>query len=219
MSNRERSFSSVLASILMIAREQIVGSGVADGLGDVRIAGDGVDGDDGAFEAAAGGEFLEQHRDGGRFVGLVVDRLLSDTGSLFITKASNRMQRRSSLGPVVAAAHGLAVDDDHVERIRQAGADPVDEAGDEQIQIDPVHHDVEQRPEGTPQSNGETAAKLEIIISPISDRFEAVTLGDRRANAQQQISFSFEPRLPDTICPRSGKSSPTNRNREGCAGS
>src|SRR5208283_3872870 len=34
--------------------EQIVGSGVADGLGDLRIAGDGVDGDHGAFEAAAG---------------------------------------------------------------------------------------------------------------------------------------------------------------------
>src|SRR5208282_3549214 len=52
--------------------EQIVGSGVADGLGDLRIAGDGVDGDHGAFEAAAGGEFLEQQRDRGRFVGFVV---------------------------------------------------------------------------------------------------------------------------------------------------
>jgi hypothetical protein len=58
--------------------EQIVCSGVADGLGDPRIAGDGVDGDDGAFEAAAGGEFLEQQRNGGRFVGLVVGRLLSE---------------------------------------------------------------------------------------------------------------------------------------------
>ena len=34
--------------------EQIVGSGVADGLGDLRIASDGVDGDHRAFEAAAG---------------------------------------------------------------------------------------------------------------------------------------------------------------------
>jgi hypothetical protein len=58
--------------------EQIVGFGVADGLGDLRIAGDGVDGDHGAFEAPAGGKFPEQHGDGGRFVGLVVDRLLSE---------------------------------------------------------------------------------------------------------------------------------------------
>jgi len=58
--------------------EQIVGSGVADGSGDLRIAGDGVDGGHGAFEAAAGGEFLEQQRDRGRFVGRVVDGLLPE---------------------------------------------------------------------------------------------------------------------------------------------
>jgi hypothetical protein len=46
--------------------EQIIGSGLAYGSSDLSIAGYGVDEmTTGAFEAAAGGELFEQHRDGG----------------------------------------------------------------------------------------------------------------------------------------------------------
>jgi hypothetical protein len=41
--------------LIAFDREQIIGPGGADRSGDLRIAGDGVDADHGAFEAAAGG--------------------------------------------------------------------------------------------------------------------------------------------------------------------
>jgi hypothetical protein len=99
-------------------------------------------------------------------------------------EGGNQMQRRSSRGPVVAAAHGLAVDGDRVERIGPAGADPVHEAGGEQVRIDPVHHDVEPAPRGNaPVERQEPPQELEMGASPISDGVEAVALGDRGAHA------------------------------------
>ena len=176
----------------------------------VRIAGDRVDGDQGAFEAAAGGEFLEQQRDGGRFVGFVVDRLLSENQMAVGGEGGDQMQRGPSLGPVVAAAHGLAVDGDRVERLGPAGANPVHEAGGEQVRIDPVHHDVDPAPRGNaPVERQESPQKPEMVLSPIGDGLEAVAFGDRGADAQQAKSRSAcEPRLPDFVCPRSGKSGP-----------
>ena len=70
--------------------EQIIGFNVADGSGDRGIACDGVDGDQGAFEAAAGGEFLEQQRDGGRFVGLSSTASCPRTRWLLVAKAETR---------------------------------------------------------------------------------------------------------------------------------
>jgi len=174
-------------------------------LGDLRIAGDGVDGDHGAFEVAAGGEFRQQQRDRGRFVGFVVDRLLPENQMAVGGEGGDQMQRGPSLGPVVAAAHGLAVDGDHVERIGPAGADPVHEAGGEKVRIDPVHHDIEPAPRGnSPVEGQEPPQELEMGASPIRDGVEAVALGDRGANAQQQnlvqlVSHAF--RTPFVLDP------------------
>ena len=97
------------------------------------------------------------------------------------------MQRSPSLGPIVAAAHGLAVDGDHVERLGPAGADPVHEACGEQVRIDPVHHDVEPAPGGNPPlERQEATQKIEMPVSPPRDGFETVALGDRGADAQKQ---------------------------------
>jgi len=59
-------------------REQVVGPGVDDGGGDGRIAGDGIDGDDGALQRAALGEALEQDRNGARLVRRLLDRFLAE---------------------------------------------------------------------------------------------------------------------------------------------
>ena len=132
----------------------------------------------------AGGEFRQQQRDRGRFVGFVVDRLLSENQMDVGGEGGDEMQRGPSLGPVVAAAHGLAVDGDRVERIGPAGADPVHEACGEQVRIDPVHHDIEPAPRGNPPvERQEPPQELEMGASPISDGVEAVALGDRGANA------------------------------------
>ena len=97
------------------------------------------------------------------------------------------MQRRSSLGPVVAAAHGLAVDGDRVGRFGPAGANPVHQAGGEQVRIDPVHHDIEPAPGGnSPVERQEPPQELKMGASLIGDGVEAVALGDRGADAQQQ---------------------------------
>src|SRR5271157_4477078 len=54
-----------------------------------------------------------------------------------------------------------------------------------------------QRPEGTPQSNGRNRRKNpKMVVSPISDGLEAVAVGDRGADAQQQnlvqlVSYVF----------------------------
>jgi hypothetical protein len=97
------------------------------------------------------------------------------------------MQRAPSLGPVVAAAHGLAVDGDRVERLGPAGEDPVHEARGEQVRIDPVHHDVEPAPRWNPPVEGqEPLQELEMGLSPVGDGVEAVAVGDRGADAQEQ---------------------------------
>jgi hypothetical protein len=156
-------------------------------LGDLRIAGDGVDADHGAFQAAAGGEFLEQHRDGGRFAGFVVDGLLPENQTAVGGEGGDQMQRGPSPGSVVAASHGLAVNGDRLERLGPAGADPVHEAGGEQVRVDPVHHDVEPAPgRDPPVERQEPSQELEMAVSPVGDGLEAVALGDRRADAHQQ---------------------------------
>jgi hypothetical protein len=97
------------------------------------------------------------------------------------------MQCAPSGGAVVAAAHGLAVDGDRAEGLGPAGAHPVPEAGGEQIRIDPVHHDVEPAPRGNPPfERQESPQELEMGLSPVGDGVEAVALGDRGADAQQQ---------------------------------
>jgi hypothetical protein len=134
----------------------------------------------------ARGEFLEQHGDGGRFVGLVVDRLLSENQTAVGGEGGDEMQRGPSLGPLVAAAHGLAVDGDRVERIGPAGADQSHEARGEPARIDPVHHDIEPAPRGNaPVERQKPPQELEMVASPISDGVEAVAFGDRGAHAQQ----------------------------------
>ena len=97
------------------------------------------------------------------------------------------MQRSPSLGPIVAAAHGLAVDGDHVERLGPAGKDPVHEARGEQDRVDPVHHDVEPASgRDPPFERQEPPQEIEMSISPIGDGVEAVALGDRGADAHKQ---------------------------------
>ena len=97
------------------------------------------------------------------------------------------MQRRPSGGAVVAAAHGLAVDGDRVERRGPAGAHPVHEAGGEQARIDPVHHDVEPAPRGNaPVEGQESPQEREMGLSPVGDGVETVAFGDRGAHAHKQ---------------------------------
>jgi hypothetical protein len=153
-------------------------------LGDLRIAGDGVDADHGAFQAAAGGEFLEQLGDGGCFAGFVVDGLLPENQTAVGGEGRDQMQRGPSPGPVVAASHGLAVNGDRLDRLGPAGADPVHEAGGEQVRVDPVHHDVEPAPgRDPPVERQEPPQELEMGASPNRDGVEAVALGDRGAHA------------------------------------
>jgi hypothetical protein len=90
---------------------------------------------------------------------VVVDRLLSENQTAVGGESGNQMQRGPSLGPVVAAAHSLAVDGDRLERLVPAGADPVGEAGAEQARIDPVRQDIEPAPRGNPQSKGRNRRK------------------------------------------------------------
>ena len=97
------------------------------------------------------------------------------------------MQRGPSLGAVVAAAHGLAVDCDRIEGNRPAGANPIHEAGGEQVRIDPVHHDVEPAPRGDPPvERQETLQEGKVSLSPIGDGLETVAIGDRGADAHKQ---------------------------------
>ena len=122
----------------------------------------------------------------------LVSLVLSSTAScprtsrLLVAKAETRW----SAGRPLARSwlrRTLAVDGDHVERIGPAGANPVHEAGGEQVRIDPVHHDVDPAPRGNaPVERQKPPQELEMVASPISDGVEAVALGDRGADAQQQ---------------------------------
>ena len=97
------------------------------------------------------------------------------------------MQRGASCGPVVAAPHGLAVDGDRLNRLGPAGANPVHEAGGEQVGINPVHHDVEPAPRGNPpRERQEPPQEPEMDLSPVGDGVETVAFGDRGADAQEQ---------------------------------
>ena len=178
----------------------------------MRITGDGVDGDQSAFEAASGGELFEQHGDGGRFVALAVHRLLPEHETTVGGEGGDQMQRGAAFRTVMAAAHGLAVERNRVGRIGPAGAHPVHEAGGEQLRIDTVRHDVEPSPAGNAPIKGqETPEKAEMSLSPGADGVETVTIGNgRRRWSRRRKGAEFhstdEPRLPDCACLRCAKS-------------
>ena len=100
--------------------EQIVAAAVDDGLGDLDLGPDGVDGDERAGQVQA----LQQQRDGDDFVGLVGDRLLRQHQALAARPGRDQMQRRTPFGPGVGPPGGLAVDRDDLRSPGRASPRP-----------------------------------------------------------------------------------------------
>ena len=121
--------------LVVLHGQQVVGLGVEDGLGDVRIASHGVDGDQGAFEVEA----LHQRRDGGDLVGFFVDRLLAQHQPAVGGEGRDQMQGLLPALAVVAAPRGLAVDRHQVGLVRPAFGHPRRKTGRKQLRIDPIH--------------------------------------------------------------------------------
>ena len=169
----------------------MVGSGVADGLGDGSLAGDGVDGDH-AFQAAAGGEFFEQPRDRGRFAGLVVDPSCPRTKWLLAAKAETRW---SAARPWPGRGCGARVLPSMAILSRgsgqQARTPSMKQAANRfgSIRLITI---LSQRPEGTPQSKGRNRRKNS--RSPLPQPDMASKLSHSAIVAQMhssRISFSF----------------------------
>ena len=200
--------------------EQVVGPGVADGFCDLRIAGDGVDGDHGAFEAAAGGEFLEQQGDGGRFVGLAVDRLLSENQTAVGGEGGDQMQRgpsrdRSWLRRTVLPSMAIASSGSG----QQARTQSIKQAANRSGSIRFIMM-LSQRPEGTPQSKVRNRRRNPRWALPQSEMASKLSHSAIVAHTHtSSTSFSLcatlsGPRLSSTREKQSSRS----RNCEGGAG-
>ena len=79
---------------------------------DFGVGGDGVDGDQRAFQPAVFGEPVDQNGDRGKLVGFAFDRFLTEHESARGGESRDQMQRSFVGGAIMAAARGLAVDGD-----------------------------------------------------------------------------------------------------------
>lgn len=108
--------------LVALERQEVIGLCVGDGLGDLGIGGDGVDGDQGGFDDQP----LQDGQDGGALILFGLDRLLSQNELLAGSPGRDQMQRRNARAAVAAAAQALAVERDQVGRI--AASDRSDRA-------------------------------------------------------------------------------------------
>ena len=131
-----------------------------------------------------------------RLVGLVGYRLLAQHEAVGGGEGRDEVDGGGPRGTVVAAARGLAVDDDEVRAIGPGLAHPGGEGGREQGGIDPVHQDGEPAAAGDTMPVGQMAAQeVQVGLAPGGDVVVVVAVGHGAADYQQQ---DFGKRMGDT---------------------
>ncbi len=181
--SKKLSISCLRTRLVVLDGENVVGVPVDDRLCDLWIAGDGIDGDEGAGK----GQLVEELRDCVLLAGGLADRLLSKHEALMGGKGGDQMQCFAAPPTVVAASRGFAVEGNKRRSTRPPLAGPSDEAGLEQLRIDAVHQRAQ--PIGAGQTvmiGEETAQERQMRLAPIDDVVIVVTSGNRAANHQQQ---------------------------------
>jgi hypothetical protein len=173
--------------LVVLNGQEIVGLLVDDAPGDRGVAGDRVDGDQRAGQRPGGGQALQEQRDRGGFVRLLLDRLLAEHELLAGRKGRDQMQRGLARGPVVAAPRGLTVQRDELRRILAQRARPGHEAGREQLGVDAVHQDIEPTPAGQAMvKRQKTAQKVQMSLAPGGNVIEIIARRNRPADNKQQ---------------------------------
>ena len=168
-------------------REQIVGALVLDRLGDPGVGGDGVDGDERAFQGAPFGQAIEQDGNGRKLVGFSLHRLLAEHEAARRGEGGNEMQRRLAVAAIMAAARGFSVYGDEVGPIGPGLAHPGGEGGGKQRRIDAVHQQRKPAPAGSAVLVRQVAAQEgEVRLAPGRDGVVMVAVGHRRADDEQQ---------------------------------
>jgi hypothetical protein len=117
--------------LVVLHGQKIVGLGVENALGNVRIASHGVDRDQGALEIDA----IEKGRNSGDFVRFFIDRLLPQDELAGSGEGGYQMQSLLAGLAIMAAARGLAVDGNEIGLVWPAFGDPRRKAGREQVRI------------------------------------------------------------------------------------
>ena len=163
--------------------EQVVAATLDDGLGDLGLCADRIDGDQGTGQ----GQALQQQRDGGDLVRLVADRLLAQHQTLAAGPGGDQMQRLTPLGAGMAAPGGLAVDGDGVGGAIAQIRHPGGKAGLEQLRVEPVHHVVQGVVRGYAALVGQEAAQeVDALLAPQLDLHEILHAAERRTEHHEQ---------------------------------
>ena len=189
---------------VVLQREKIIGLLVADLLGDLGLAADGVVGDERAGEL----EPLEQERDRHDLVRLFRDRLLAEHQALPARPGRDQMQGIAALG--LGPPRGLAVDRHDVGRALAQALDPGGEALGEERRRQRVHHVVQRVVRGDATFVGqEPAQELQLAPAPARDLHEVLRPGKRRAEHEQQDLGQRIEHLPrpvaDPRAPKNGR--------------
>ena len=98
--------------------EQVIGARVLDRPRNFTVGGDGVDGDERAFQSAVGAKPLQQDRNRLELVALALDRLLPKHEAAGGGESGDQMQRRLAFGAIMTASRGFAIDGDKVGAVR-----------------------------------------------------------------------------------------------------
>ena len=118
------STSSQQGALIAFERQHVIGLHGEDFLGDVALAADRVDGDDGALDR----QQVEQLGDGDDLVRLVRHLDLAEHQALMRGKGRHHMDRRLGALLPAGAAQRLAVDGDHLLGRAGQRRHPIDEA-------------------------------------------------------------------------------------------
>ena len=169
--------------LVILERKQVIGAGVDDLLGDRRIAGDGVDGNQGAVEV----ELFQQLRDNDDLIGFLVDGLLAENQLGVGGEGREEMQRPLVGVAIMAAPRGFAVNGHEIGAPRPSLRHPGAKRRREHLRIEPVHQGAQPIRAGHAKMEfAKPAQEVEVGFSPIDDVLVVVAIGDGGADDQEQ---------------------------------
>ena len=175
----------ILAQGALIAfeRQHVIGLHGEDFLGDVALAADRVDGDDGALDR----QQVEQLGDGDDLVRLVRHLDLAEHQALMRGKGRHHMDRRLGALLPAGAAQRLAVDGDHLLGRAGQRRHPIDEAALELLGIEHRKNVTEVIMGGRPMAKRPKPAQQRDLLFPKPRNVdECLRPRQHRQQAQQQ---------------------------------
>jgi hypothetical protein len=169
--------------LVVLERQQVIGAPVANDGGDLLLAADGIDGDNGAFQA----EQREKLGNGGDLVVLGTDGELTQHQALARRPGRDHMDRPLAAAAVEGAPQRLAINRHDLSDVLLQGCRPGDEGDLETLRIERVEHVREGIVARNAMGEGQKASqKIELGLAIFLDFDPALRAAQNADQATQQ---------------------------------